>query len=210
MFLTYQFLSEKNNILSNSCLIVIIISLFTILIKDIEIIERIGPNLIFIAIVIVLHSVFYHSFNQECSNGIIEQILLQPINIELFLAKRIFYTSLFYQVSTLMIMPILGILININSYMTCKLILATLFSIPTIIALSLLGGILSMKKGNNNIVMSIITLPLLIPISILGNSIIYNITEYKALLSLFLLVIFTFPINIIAISHSLKISIYYE
>ncbi|MBQ4874776.1 MAG: heme exporter protein CcmB [Rickettsiaceae bacterium H1] len=208
MFLTYQLFSEKKNIIFNIFLLIIISVLFILLINENEIIEKIGVNIIYISTILTFHSIFYHSLNKDFSNGTIEQLLLQPISIELFFIKKIFCTSLFYQFNMIFVIPFLSTLINISIYSTLKLTLVTIFSIPIIITISLLGGTLSLKSKD---IMSIITLPLLIPILIFGSSAIHsNTQEYTNLLLLLILVILTIPINIIAISYLLKAAIQNE
>lgn len=207
MLLTYQFLSERKNILSNICLLIVIISMFAILINDNELMQEVAPDIICIFITIILHSAFYHSFYREWADGVIEQILLQPIIIELFLIRKILVTSLFYQISIILVMPFLSVLTNMSSLASYKLMLSTLCSTPAIITLSLLGSALSISDNHNNTTMSIIILPLLIPVLILSSSVAHSSEMYTELLSLFILTILTIPINVIAISYLLKESV---
>ena len=201
---TYEFISNKNNIFANTAVLILIVALFAILIKNDLILQNIGPSIIFISVVMVLHSIFYHIFQAEYSNGIIEQILLQPIFTPLFITQKLLSHTLFYQIIIMIITPMLGTILHLESVVIYRVILSLVLSIPVIIMISSTIGILA---KNNSIIVSVLTLPLLIPISILGNSIIYNIGEYKEVLSLLALIILTLPLNLIAICYFLKVGI---
>lgn len=207
MLFTCELLSRRYNIIFNTCLLVLTIILFTMLIKDSLIIQEIGPSLIFVSVILVLQSAAYHPLQQEYTNGTIEQILLQPIPLIPFIIKRVIYNTLFYQIGILLIIPIIYIMTNIDHDVFYRLTISLLCSIPIIIAISFTCSALSLKRDYSGIITSIISLPLLVPISILANSVVYVTNGYKELLCLFVVILLTLPVNIMGIYYSLKIAV---
>ncbi len=204
MLLMFYSRTEKHAIAANTAFFVMLVSLFSVLINDADLVSQVSPTLILLSAIVSVHSAFYYSCHRELFNGIIEQLVLQPILLEVFVAKKILYTSLLYQLSFLLVMPIITILTGMQFLVALKLLFVLLLSIPIIITLSLLCGVLSIQQNNGSVITSVLVLPLIIPIMILAHGFIYNSSAYKDLYSLLFLILFTVPINVIAISYLLQ------
>ncbi len=157
---------------------IVVTTLFSFAVNtDRAILAVIGPGVIWtsalLAVMLSLDTVFQSDFE----DGTLEQILLSPIPLSALVLAKILAHWIVTGLPLMLSSPILGILMSLDSYSILTLAIAIAISTPIFSLIGALGASLVIIHKKAGILLSLLTLPLCIPVLIFSMSAVISASE---------------------------------
>ena len=170
-----------------------------------------GVGVIWVAAILSSLMSFDSLFNEDFRDGTLDQWLLSGQPISLIALMRVIVHWFFTGFALIVVSPLLGIMIGLNTHQILNLLIGLLLGTPIF---SLIGGVmaaLTLGLRQGGVLLSLLILPLIIPVLIFGASLVslndtgVPILGHVALLSAML--ILTLTLAPFAIGAALKLSV---
>jgi heme exporter protein B len=161
----------------------------------------------------LIFSILLHTnnfFKKDFDDGWLEQLLISGNNFSLIITSKIFANWLISCLSLIITFPIAAAILKLDGQIIYNLILIAVISSLIIKLIASLGSALILSSSNNNALLTILVLPLTIPVIIFANSALDNFDPeifYSSLQFLSAILIFLTPILILATSAAIKFNI---
>jgi len=192
---------------------VMITSLFFFILSEETIFfKKIGVCVIWINVLLSMTLSLDSLFKLDYNYGISEQLILSPFSLSFLIFLKIIalWISIFFPMTILA--PIIGLLFGLSFHEACILFFSLLLGTPTLTVIGIIGVTLTLVLYRGGVLLTILILPLYIPVLIFGvSSVLFFIDgglpfgHFSILLSLLILV---FLIGPFIISSSLRVSCY--
>jgi heme exporter protein B len=194
---------------------IVIVSLFPLAISpDPAVLKNIGPGIIWVAallsILLSLQSLFRSDFN----DGSMEQILLSPFPGSLLFLAKILAQWCVTGLPLVMISPLLGLLLHLETHVICVLFISLLLGVPYLNMVGAIGVALTIGLKQAGALLSLLVLPLYVPVLIFGSNAVIsaaNDLPYNGqLLWLAALLVLATTLSPFVINFALKVSCSYR
>ena len=150
-------------------------------------------------------------FKEDYDDGTLEMFLIKDDEIELGILIKILSHWLLSNLPIVIVAPLIAMVLGLDTTTTLTLFITLLIGTPTMSLIGSIAAALTISLRKNKILVSIIVLPLYIPILIFGTSAVNNSffkMNYSVELTLMLFLFFIFLlITPLACSKALKISL---
>lgn len=167
--------------------------------------QMIGPGVIWIAAILAIMLVVERLFRQDYQEGTIEAWLLSTVPMSLLVGAKLL-AAWFISCSVLvLITPVLALLMNIETHVIPALMLSLLVGTPILLFVGAIGNALTVGLNQGGVLLSLLVLPLYIPVLIFATSLIEAATlnmsytgQMSILISMLLVSCFFAPVAIAA------------
>ena len=154
---------------------VISISLFPIAISpEAETLSRMAPGIIWViamlSVLLSLNTLFHYDFD----NGVLEQMIISHHSLSLILLAKTIAHWILSGLPIIILSPFLGMALFLNSESIIILILTLIIATPCLSLIGSIGASLVVGIKNSGMLLSLLILPLYIPILIFATSAISN------------------------------------
>ena len=154
---------------------VISISLFPIAISpEAETLSRMAPGIIWVitmlSVLLSLNTLFHYDFD----NGVLEQMIISHHPLSLILLAKTIAHWMLSGLPIIILSPFLGMALFLNSESIIILILTLIIATPCLSLIGSIGASLVVGIKNSGMLLSLLILPLYIPILIFATSAISN------------------------------------
>ena len=154
---------------------VISISLFPIAISpEAETLSRMAPGIIWVitmlSVLLSLNTLFHYDFD----NGVLEQMIISHHSLSLILLAKTIAHWILSGLPIIILSPFLGMALFLNSESIIILILTLIIGTPCLSLIGSIGASLVVGIKNSGMLLSLLILPLYIPILIFATSAISN------------------------------------
>ena len=154
---------------------VISISLFPIAISpEAETLSRMAPGIIWVitmlSVLLSLNTLFHYDFD----NGVLEQMIISHHSLSLILLAKTIAHWILSGLPIIILSPFLGMALFLNSQSIIILILTLIIATPCLSLIGSIGASLVVGIKNSGMLLSLLILPLYIPILIFATSAISN------------------------------------
>jgi len=151
----------------------IVISLFPLgLTPNPSFLQKYIPGCVWIAALLASLLSVEKLFVQELEEGQMEQLLLSQMPLTLFLIAKLFAQWLVTELPLILLTPIIGLLFHLSTTCIIALCLSLLVGTPILILIGSLGVALTLGLQQPGVFMSLLILPLVIPVLIFGVTIV--------------------------------------
>jgi heme exporter protein B len=148
---------------------VIAISLFPLAISpEPTILKQIAPGIIWVVTMLSVLLSLSTIFNQDYDSGVLEQIVLSPKPLATVIFAKTFAHWLTSGLPIIILAPLITTLLYLENLQTLLLIL--LLTTPTLSLIGIVGATLTVSLKRSSILMTLIILPLYIPLLIFASS----------------------------------------
>ncbi len=137
---------------------------------DIALLSRIAPGALWIALLLSVLLSVDRVLQPDHEDGSLEQMLLAPMPLELTVICKSFAHWLTTGVPLALTAPLFGLLLNLAPEAALPLILSTLIGSPALSFLGVLGASLTLDIRRGGLLISLLILPLYVPVLIFGVS----------------------------------------
>lgn len=191
-------------------IIIIFFNISTSYVEKVIMLELL-PLMIWISCLLICILNLETIFKEDYDDGTLEMFLIKDDKIELSILIKILSHWLLSNLPIVIVAPLIAMVLGLDTTTTLTLFVTLLIGTPTMSLIGSIAAALTISLRKNKILVSIIVLPLYIPILIFGTSAVNNSffkMNYSVELTLMLFLFFIFLlITPLACSKALKISL---
>jgi len=191
-------------------IIIIFFNISTSYVEKVIMLELL-PLMIWISCLLICILNLETIFKEDYDDGTLEMFLIKDDEIELGILIKILSHWLLSNLPIVIVAPLIAMVLGLDTTTTLTLFITLLIGTPTMSLIGSIAAALTISLRKNKILVSIIVLPLYIPILIFGTSAVNNSffkMNYSVELTLMLFLFFIFLlITPLACSKALKISL---
>ena len=191
-------------------IIIIFFNISTSYVEKVIMLELL-PLMIWISCLLICILNLETIFKEDYDDGTLEMFLIKDDQIELGILIKILSHWLLSNLPIVIVAPLIAMVLGLDTTTTLTLFITLLIGTPTMSLIGSIAAALTISLRKNKILVSIIVLPLYIPILIFGTSAVNNSffkMNYNVELTLMLFLFFIFLlITPLACSKALKISL---
>ena len=135
---------------------------------DLDILRSISPGLIWIAFLLSTLLNMPLLFEDDYKDGFLETMIIESDSSIISITSKIFsfWTAIIFPI--IIFIPIAGVMLNLGSDQTLKIIILLLISSPYIILVSAIGSAITIRTINSGLLITSLITPFYIPILIIG------------------------------------------
>ena len=191
-------------------IIIIFFNISTSYVEKVIMLELL-PLMIWISCLLICILNLETIFKEDYDDGTLEMFLIKDDEIEFGILIKILSHWLLSNLPIVIVAPLIAMVLGLDATTTLTLFVTLLIGTPTMSLIGSIAAALTISLRKNKILISIIVLPLYIPILIFGTSAVNNSffkMNYSVELTLMLFLFFIFLlITPLACSKALKISL---
>lgn len=164
-------IANPSSVLNPLLFFIISISLFPLAISpEAKTLSQIAPGIIWVASMLAVLLSLTNLFNNDYENGILEQIIISHHSLPLLILSKISVHWLLTGVPIILLSPILGAMLFLDNDGIKTLMITLLLTTPTLSLIGSIGASLIVGIKNSGMLLSLLVLPLYIPILIFASS----------------------------------------
>lgn len=162
---------HRDDILNPLLFFVIVVTLFPLGIgPESTMLSRIAPGIIWVAALLSTLLSLDRLFKSDHSDGSLEQMLLSPHPVFILVLGKIIAHWLLTGLPLILIAPLLAVLLHLNENSYGALMLTLLLGTPVLSLLGAIGVALTVGIKKGGVLLSLLVLPLYIPVLIFATS----------------------------------------
>ena len=189
---------RRADVLSTLFFFVIVVSLFPLGIgPETNLLRLIAPGVVWVAALLATMLSLGRLFANDYQDGTLEQLLLTPQPLYLVVLGKVLALWLVSGVPLALLSPVIGIQFGLGSNTLIVLVVSLLLGTPVLALIGSVGAALTLGLRGGGVLISILVLPLYIPVlifgagavdaSILGSGVEANLSLLGALLAISLI-----------------------
>jgi heme exporter protein B len=132
--------------------------------------QRIAPGAIWVAALLSTLLGAEKLFKEDFNDGTMEQVILSPVPMSLYVLAKITAHWLLSGLPLILISPLLAAFLNINQSGLMAVVLTLLVATPLLSIIAAIGAALTVGLHKGGVLISLLVLPLNIPILIFATS----------------------------------------
>ncbi|MBY7827450.1 heme exporter protein CcmB [Vibrio fluvialis] len=150
---------------------IIVITLFPLSIgPDPSLLSRIAPGIVWVAALMSALLSLERLFRDDYQDGSLEQMMLMPVPLPVVVISKVLAHWLLTGVPLILISPLLAILLSLDMNTWISVVLTLLLGTPTLSFIGAIGVALTVGLQKGGVLLSLLVLPLYIPILIFATS----------------------------------------
>ena len=162
---------HRDDIINPLLFFVIVVSLFPLGVgPESTTLSRIAPGIIWVAALLATLLSLDRLFKSDYADGSLEQMLLSPHPVFILVIAKIFAHWLLTGLPLILIAPLLAVLLHLNESSYGALMLTLLLGTPVLSLLGAIGVALTVGIKKGGVLLSLLVLPLYIPVLIFATS----------------------------------------
>ncbi len=160
---------RKADVLSTLFFFIIVVSLFPLGIgPETQLLRSIAPGVVWVAALLASMLSLGRLFASDHQDGTLEQMLLTPQPLFLVVLGKVFAQWLVAEIPLVLIAPLLGVQFDLSRETLIILFLTLLLGTPVLSLIGSIGAALTLGLRGSGVLISILVLPLYIPVLIFG------------------------------------------
>ena len=178
--------------------------------SDPAMLARVAPGVLWVAAMLAALLSLDRLFQADFEDGSLEQLALSGIPIGVMILGKIIAHWLTTGLPLLLVSPILAVLLNMDNAGFVALLLTMLIGTPALSLIGSIGAALTLTVRRGGVLLSLMVLPLYIPILIFGvsgiDAAVHGLNAKPHLYLLAALAITSLPIGLCAAAAAVKLS----
>ncbi|MBL4666413.1 MAG: heme exporter protein CcmB [Sneathiella sp.] len=148
---------------------VIAVTLFPLGIgPELNVLARIGPGVLWVGALLACLLTLDRIFQADFEDGTLEQLMIGPLPTEFIVLAKIIAHWITSVMPLIVITPILALSLNLHSDGIWAMVLSLLIGTPVLSLIGAVGGALTVAMRRGGVLLSLLVLPLYIPVLIFG------------------------------------------
>lgn len=162
---------HKDDVLNPILFFIIVVTLFPLGIGPASnTLAEIAPGVIWVAALLATLLSLDRIFKSDFTDGTLEQLLISPQPTYLIVLGKVIGHWLITGLPLIFIAPILGVALHLNENAFEALMLTLFLGTPVLSFIGAIGAALTVRLKNGGVVLSLLVLPLFIPVLIFATS----------------------------------------
>lgn len=160
---------RRTEILTTLFFFVIVVSLFPLGVgAEREILRHLGPGVVWVAALLASMLALERLFASDYADGTLEQMLLTPQPLAVLVLGKVFAHWLLTGLPLVLIAPLIGMQYGLPGVSLAVMALALLLGTPVLSLVGAIGAALTLGLRGGGILLSLLVLPLYIPVLVYG------------------------------------------
>jgi len=160
---------RKADVLTTLFFFLIVVSLFPLGVgPEIETLRQIAPGVIWVAALLAAMLSLGRLFSDDYDDGTLEQILLLPHSLSMMVLSKVFAHWLLSGLPLVVFSPLLGMQLGLDGDAIILLMITLALGTPALSLIGAVGAGLTLGLRGGGVLVSLLVLPLYIPILIFG------------------------------------------
>ena len=202
---------HKDDIFNPLLFFIIVVTLFPLGVgPESQLLSRLAPGVIWVAALLSSLLSLDRLFKSDFADGTLEQMLLSPYPVFILVMAKVLGHWLLTGLPLLLIAPILAVSLHLESNGYQALILSLLLGTPVLSFIGAIGAALTVGLKKGGVLLSLLVLPLYIPVQIFATSVIdtavMNLPYAGQLAIIGAMLVSSMTLAPFAISSALKVS----
>ncbi|WP_025673636.1 heme exporter protein CcmB [Salinivibrio socompensis] len=135
-----------------------------------QLLQKIAPGVIWVAALLSALLSLERLFRDDYLDGSLEQIMLMPVPLPLLVIAKVIAHWLLTGLPLLLVSPVLALLLSLDSTSYQAVVLTLLLGTPTLSFVGAIGVALTVGLRKGGVLLSLLILPLYIPVLIFATS----------------------------------------
>ncbi|RLA35997.1 MAG: heme exporter protein CcmB [Gammaproteobacteria bacterium] len=204
---------RRTDILTTLFFFVIVASLFPLGVgSEKEVLRFLGPGVVWVAALLASMLALERLFASDFADGTLEQMLLTPQPLSVLVLGKICAHWLLTGLPLVLIAPLIGLQYGLEGTQLLVMVMALLVGTPVLSLVGSIGAALTLGLRGGGILLSLLVLPLYIPVLVYGSGAVTvsaidlaDVQPFMALLGAFLILALAF--SPLATAAALRISV---
>lgn len=178
---------------------VIVVCLFPLSLgPDSALLTKTAPGIIWVAALLAILISIGNLFRNDAQEGHLDLLLISPHSLTFIVACKIFSFWITHCLPLIIISPLLGLILNLNSHEIITLVITLFLGTPVLCLLGAIGSALIIGVRGPGLLLPVLIMPLYVPVLIFGTGATvavnspYPITGYFAIMGALLLLSIAF------------------
>ncbi|NOX75557.1 MAG: heme exporter protein CcmB [Gammaproteobacteria bacterium] len=179
---------RRADVLTTLFFFIIVVSLFPLGVSpEMELLRSIAPGVIWVAALLASMLSLGRLFSDDFQDGTLEQMLLLPQPLSVLVLAKVFAHWLVSGLPLVLLSPLLGMQLGLDSDGIVLMMVTLLLGTPVLSLIGAVGAALTLGVRGGGVLVSLLVLPLYIPVLIFGTGAVDAATsgmDYEGHLSL--------------------------
>jgi len=160
---------------------IIVITLFPLAITSNQAtLNLIAPGLIWVAALLSILLSLDRLFRSDFEDGTLEQMVLSPQPLSIMVLAKITAHWISAVLPLLIITPLFAMILQLKMHLLPALLASLLLGTPTLCLIGAIGVALTLGLRNNGILLSLLMIPVFIPVVIFGSGAVVAVSYYQS------------------------------
>ena len=161
---------RRSDVLITLFFFVIVVSLFPLSVgPEMNLLRTMAPGVVWVAALLASMLSLNRMFSNDYQDGTLEQMLISPQSLSLLVLGKTLAHWLVTGLPLVLMAPVLGIQYDLPSDALLVLVISLLLGTPVFILIGAIGAALTLGLRGGGVLVSLLVLPLYIPILIFGS-----------------------------------------
>lgn len=162
---------HKQSIINPLLFFIITLTLFPLAVSpEAKILQTIAPGIMWVAALLATLLSLDRLFRSDYEDGSLEQLLLSPHPLSALVFAKVSAHWLLTGLPLIIISPLLGMMLNLTPHALSVLMISLFLGTPILSFIGAIGSALTVGLRGNGMLLSLLVLPLYIPVLIFGAS----------------------------------------
>lgn len=189
---------QRQDLLNPLLFFVMVVTLFPLGVSpEISFLSEAGAGILWVAALLSVLLSLDHLFRHDFDDGTLEQLVLQPQPLFLLILAKTMAHWVLTGLPLVIVTPVLGIMVHLDGNSIAILCLTLLIGTPVLSLIGAIGAALTLGLRSAGVLLSLLIIPLYIPVLIFGTGTVAAAAEgaavgaYLALMGAFLMLALT-------------------
>jgi heme exporter protein B len=169
---------RRADVLTTLIFFVMVVSLFPLAIgSELDILRKIAPGVVWVAALLASMLSLGRMFSADYLDGTLEQMMLVPQSLSMLVLSKIVAHWMMSGLPLVLMSPVLGLQFDMSPQALMVMIVALLLGTPVLSMLGAVGAALTLGLRGGGVLVSLLVLPLCIPVLIFGTGAVDAVTS---------------------------------
>jgi heme exporter protein B len=169
---------RRADVLTTLIFFVMVVSLFPLAIgSELDILRKIAPGVVWVAALLASMLSLGRMFSADYLDGTLEQMMLVPQSLSMLVLSKIVAHWMMSGLPLVLMSPILGLQFDMSPNALMVMIVALLLGTPVLSMIGAVGAALTLGLRGGGVLVSLLVLPLCIPVLIFGTGAVEAVTS---------------------------------
>ena len=169
---------RRADVLTTLIFFVMVVSLFPLAVgSEIDLLRKMAPGVVWVAALLASMLSLGRMFSTDYLDGTLEQMLLVPQSLSMLVLSKIIAHWMLSGLPLVLIAPVLGLQFDMAGEALLVLVTALLLGTPVLSMIGAIGAALTLGLRGGGVLVSLLVLPLCIPVLIFGTGAVAAVTD---------------------------------
>jgi len=169
---------RRADVLTTLIFFVMVVSLFPLAVgSEIDMLRKMAPGVVWVAALLASMLSLGRMFSADYLDGTLEQMLLVPQSLSMLVLSKIIAHWMLSGLPLVLIAPVLGLQFDMAGEALLVLVAALLLGTPVLSMIGAIGAALTLGLRGGGVLVSLLVLPLCIPVLIFGTGAVAAVTD---------------------------------